>query len=87
MSEVKFFRIVGFMLIGHDRFPRWQKFVKEVRALSKEHALERVYSEIGGDHKVKRRLIKIIEVREIPVEEVTERQLVWLTKVKRLTVK
>ena len=36
MGEVKIFRITGRMLVSHDRFPTWQKFTKEVRALTKE---------------------------------------------------
>lgn len=42
-----------------------QVFTRELQALAKEHALERVYSEIGSRHRVKRNLIHILEITEV----------------------
>lgn len=62
------YRIRGWFKQGLYR----QKFTRELLALSKEHALERVYSELGSRHKLKRNLIHIEEVVEIKPEEVTD---------------
>ena len=62
MVNVKIYRVEGQMLISHDRFPRIQKFVKDVRAVKPEDAIEIVYSELGSRHKVKRKHIKIFKV-------------------------
>lgn len=48
----------------------WQPFKKEVVSSSKPKAKEKVLSIIGSKHGVKRRMIKIKEVNEIPPEEV-----------------
>lgn len=61
MGEVKVFRIRGEVPMGVLR----STFVKEVRALKLEHALERIYSEFGSRHKVKRSRIKIISIEEV----------------------
>jgi large subunit ribosomal protein LX len=45
-------------------------FVKEVIAEKSEHAVEKVYSEIGSKHRVKRFHITIANVEEIKVDEV-----------------
>ena len=45
-------------------------FVKEVLADKGEHAVEKVYSEIGSKHRVKRCHITISEVQEIPVDQI-----------------
>lgn len=67
MSEVKVFRITGKI----DK-PNWKtKFRKEVRALKPEDAVEKIYKELGSKHRAKRFQIKILEVKEISPEEVT----------------
>ena len=45
-------------------------FVKEVLADKGEHAVEKVYSEIGSKHRVKRCHIKITDVKEVSAEEI-----------------
>ena len=75
MSEVKTYRIVGRMLIGVSSLPQWVKFTKDVRALKVEDAIEKVLSEIGSKHKVKRCNIKIEAIYEIPVEYSREKYL------------
>lgn len=78
MGEVKIYRIEGMMLISHDRNPTWQKFVKEVTALKPEHALEKVYSLLGSNHKLKRRHIKILSIKEISPEEATDPNVLYI---------
>jgi len=68
MSEVKVFRI-----IGEIRKPNWQtSFEKEVVALKPEHAVEKVYAELGSRHRAKRAHIKIDRVEEISPNEVED---------------
>ncbi|MDW8040004.1 MAG: 50S ribosomal protein L18Ae [Nitrososphaerota archaeon] len=68
MSKVKVFKV-----IGEIRKPNWQTpFEKEVMALKPEHALEKVYTELGSKHRVKRFHIKINRVEEIPPEKVED---------------
>ncbi|MDH5481877.1 MAG: 50S ribosomal protein L18Ae [Candidatus Bathyarchaeota archaeon] len=45
-------------------------FQKEVIALKPEHAVEKVYAELGSKHRVKRFHIKIADVKEVPLEEI-----------------
>ncbi len=61
---IKNFRIRGQFRQGVE----WQIFTRELRALSEAQALERVYSEIGSKHKVKRNLIRISEITELKPE-------------------
>lgn len=69
---MKFFRVRGWFKQGFDR----QRFTRELVALSKEQALERVYSEVGSRHKVRRNLIHIEEADEIKREEVKDSRLI-----------
>jgi large subunit ribosomal protein LX len=45
-------------------------FVKELLAYKSEHAVEKVYAEIGSKHRVKRCHIKIASVEEISAEQI-----------------
>jgi large subunit ribosomal protein LX len=66
MSEIKVFRVTG-----EIRKPNLQTaFRKEVRAVKREDAVEKIYMEIGSKHRVKRFQIKIINVEEVPSEEI-----------------
>lgn len=83
-SEVKIYRVTGYMLISHDKYPTWQKFTQEIRALSEKEALEKLYSLLGSRHKLKRHHIKILEIREIKPEEATKPYITQLLKLERL---
>ncbi|ADI32477.1 50S ribosomal protein L18Ae [Staphylothermus hellenicus] len=83
MSEIKTYRVEGIMLISHDKFPVWQKFTKEVRALNKEQAIEYVYSVLGSNHKLRRKHIKITKIEEIPLSEARDRRIAALAKLER----
>ncbi len=80
--DVHIYRITGYMLISHDRMPSWQKFSLEVRALKPEHAVEKVYSELGSRHKLRRKHIRITEVREISLEEAESRYIRQLAELR-----
>lgn len=82
--EVKVYLVEGEMLLGHDSRPEWRRFRVYVRALKPEHALERVYSELGSRHKLRRRHIRITNVREVPLEEVEDRRIAKLASLERI---
>lgn len=66
MSTLKVFRIRG-----EIRKPNWETpFAKEVVAVKPEHAIEKVYTELGSKHRAKRFHIKILSVEEIKPEEI-----------------
>ena len=60
MSEAKKFRIVGELRKGQSVIP----FSVELRALKKEHALQRIYEEMGSRHRARRFEIKITKIEE-----------------------
>ncbi|MEM2890174.1 MAG: 50S ribosomal protein L18Ae [Candidatus Hadarchaeum sp.] len=65
---MQIYRISGWFKQGLFR----QRFKREVMALSKEQALERVYSLLGSRHGISRNRIHIEEVAEIKPEEITD---------------
>lgn len=76
MREVKMFRVSGVMNLY--RTGERQKFTIEIPALRAEHAVERVLSELGSRHKLSRKHIAILEVREIDVNEATKNRALEL---------
>jgi len=63
---VKVFRVTG-----EIRKPNLEtSFRKEVIAIKPEHAVEKVYAELGSKHRVKRFQMKIVSVEEIPPQEI-----------------
>jgi len=66
MSKMKVFRVTG-----EINKPNWKTpFAKEVLAVQSEHAVEKVYAEIGSRHRVKRFQLKISSVEEISIDEI-----------------
>ena len=65
---VKVFRVKGWFKQGFQK----QTFTRELPAISEKQALERVYSEVGSKHRIKRNLINIESITEIKPEEVTD---------------
>ena len=66
MNKVKVFKVTG-----EIRKPNLKtSFKKEVIAMKSEHAVEKVYAELGSRHRVKRFQIKIAKVEEVPPEEI-----------------
>ncbi len=69
MEEI--FRITGWFEKNNNRL----EFMKEIPSKSKERALERLYSELGSKHAVKRNLINITDVEKIKPEEAEDRKI------------
>lgn len=66
MLRLKVYRVSGTFLMGRKRQP----FTKEI--VSEEGRVEeKVYSDIGGRHRCKRRDIRIEEIKEISKDEIT----------------
>ena len=65
MSEVRTFKIAGEIKKGKTRIP----FAVEVNALKQEHALQRLYSDMGSRHRARRFEITIISVEQVNKEE------------------
>lgn len=60
MSEVKKFRITGEIKKGMSKIP----FSVEFSALKKEHALQRLYAEMGSRHRARQFEIRVKDVQE-----------------------
>ncbi|MGD0203623.1 MAG: 50S ribosomal protein L18Ae [Candidatus Bathyarchaeia archaeon] len=61
----------AFKVTGEINKPKLKtSFVRELLAEKSEHAVEKVYAEIGSRHRVKRCHIKITNVQEISAEEI-----------------
>jgi large subunit ribosomal protein LX len=60
-----------FRVTGEIRKPNLKtSFQKEVIALKPEHAVEKVYTELGSKHRVKRFHIKITKVEEVQPQDI-----------------
>lgn len=60
-----------FKVTGSINKPRLStSFVRELLAEKSEHAVEKVYCEIGSRHRVRRYHIKIISSEEISVDQI-----------------
>jgi large subunit ribosomal protein LX len=66
MNKMKVFRVTGEISKPNLKTP----FAKEVLAAKSEHAVEKVYAEVGSKHRVKRHHIKILNVEEVSLDEV-----------------
>ncbi len=61
----------AFKVTGEINKPRLATpFARELLADKSEHAVEKVYAEIGSRHRVRRHHIKIISAEEISVEQI-----------------
>jgi large subunit ribosomal protein LX len=63
---MKVFRVTGQINKPNLATP----FAKEVLADKSEHAVERIYAEIGSRHRVRRHHIKIISSVEVPNDKI-----------------
>ena len=63
--DVKIFRVGGAIRKTGHVVP----FSKDIRALKEEDALEKIYTDLGSQHRAKRFQIKIASVKEISLEE------------------
>ena len=58
----------------------WQPFSKEVMGNDEEEAKERLLSILGSKHGVKRRMIKIEEIKELKKEEIKDPVIKYLVE-------
>lgn len=66
--SVKIFRVEGVVIKpNYD-----MSFSKDIRAMSGEDAVEKVYADFGSQHRVKRFHVKIISVNEVSIGEVRD---------------
>ena len=72
MSDAKFYKVSGYMLISHDKNPTWQKFEIIRRGFKPEEVVERTLSELGSRHKLKRYHIRIEKVEEVPEDQIED---------------
>ena len=63
---MKVFKVTGKIVKPNLKTP----FSKEIVAEKAEHAMEKVYAEIGSKHRVKRCHIKITNVEEVPPDQI-----------------
>jgi len=63
---LKVFRVTGEITKPNLATP----FAKEVLAIKAEHAVERVYAEIGSKHRVKRHHMHVSNVEEISPDNI-----------------
>ncbi len=86
MSDVKVYRITGRMLISHDKLPEWRIFRLELRGTKLEDVIEKVYSELGSRHKLRRKHIKIEKIEEVPRDKAISKYNRDLELLERLIV-
>jgi large subunit ribosomal protein LX len=67
MSEVKVYRIQG--RIDKARLFEPITFKKDIAAAKEDHAVEKIYAEMGSRHRAKRHEIKILKVEEVEESE------------------
>ena len=65
---MKVFRVMGEIQKPNLKTP----FRKEVLAVKPEHAVEKVYTELGSRHRVKRFHIKISKVEEVALQDIED---------------
>ena len=63
--NVKIFRIEGVIVKPNNAM----FFSKEIRAVKREDALEKVYADLGSQHRVKRVHVKVASIKEIFLDE------------------
>ncbi|MFX0162659.1 MAG: 50S ribosomal protein L18Ae [Candidatus Hodarchaeota archaeon] len=74
MTDVKIFRIIGTYRDIRNGFTQAFKF--ELRALKEEEAKEKVYSELGSKHRIRRRFINIERVEVVEDSSEVENSMI-----------
>jgi len=72
LSEVKIFRVTGEIRKPLQFEP--MGFRKEIAAAKREHAVERIYAEMGSRHRAKRNQIVILDVEELEEGEASREE-------------
>lgn len=73
---MKPYKISGSFLMGEN----WSNFTKEVVGRDEEDAVDRLLSDFGSRHRVKRRNIKISSVEELREEEINDPIVEFMVK-------
>ena len=61
----------AFKITGEIKKPELQTtFAREILADKSEHAVEKIYADIGSKHRVRRCHIKIISTKELKADEI-----------------
>ncbi len=66
--KTKIFRIQGKFMMGNSFKP----FTKELKAINEDDIREKIYSDFGSKHGIKRSKIVIEEIKEISEDEVLD---------------
>jgi large subunit ribosomal protein LX len=66
--KTKIFRIQGKFMMGNS----YKSFTKELKAIDENDIKERIYSDFGSKHGIKRNKIIIEEIKEISKDEVND---------------
>jgi large subunit ribosomal protein LX len=66
--KTKIFRIQGKFMMGNS----YQPFTKELKAINEEDIQEKIYSDFGSKHGIKRNKVVIEEIKEISKDEVQD---------------
>ncbi|MCY0868852.1 MAG: 50S ribosomal protein L18Ae [Desulfurococcus sp.] len=82
--EVKTYRVTGYMLVSHDKYPTWQKFTKELRGINEKEVLEKLYSILGSNHKLKRYHIRVERIEEIDPSEARSHSIRHILSLERI---
>ncbi len=77
---MKAFEVSGEFMVS---LRRWQPFALEVAALDEKAAIEKTMALMGSRHKVKRRSVKIQNVKSLKAEEVTDHVVKHLLEAKK----
>ena len=65
---MKAFKITGTFQMGRDK----QDFTKEIAAADKDAATEKILSDLGSKHNVKRYQIDIADIKPLKNDEITD---------------
>jgi len=77
---MKAFEVSGQLMIS---LRRWQPFAIEVAALDEKAAVEKTMALMGSRHKVKRKSVKIQNVKSLKSEEITDHVVKHLLEAKK----
>ena len=77
---MKAYEVTGQFMIS---LRRWQPFAIEVAALDEKAAIEKTMALMGSRHKVKRRSVKIQEVKSLKLEDIKDHVVKYLMEVKK----
>lgn len=78
------FKVEGVMVLRNGET---RKFTVYLRGLSEKEVLERLYSTLGGRHKLTRRHIKVTSIKVVEAEEIEDSYIRELAKAEVLTVR